>query len=216
MSNMFTNYNNIDPSYVPNNMHLVNKTVKSYTKLAPVALSKPYELYNAKNELEGYFWYHGESITLDFSIEGEITLENDALIYSNKGEYPTNLTEGYIGQKAYNTADYSCWECVAVEENDYMWVPNGTVKYDPDLTRSVYIDAKDYLKDKMVDFKIFDFRMNENYLKTIKGTESARFEISPDLSKKMLPGIYSCSLSVYNDEMNQKIFGNDSCKLLVK
>ena len=216
MSNMFTNYNNIDPSYIPNNMHLVSNKVKSYTKLDPIKLSKPYELYNAKNELEGYFWYHGENIILDFSIDGEITLENDALIYSNKGEYPTNLTEGYIGQKAYNTADYNCWECVAIEENDYMWVLNGTVKYDPDLTRSVYIDARDYLKDKMIDFKIFNFRHNEIYSKTISGDQPAKFEITKEISSKLLPGTYSCSLSVYNDDMNQCIFGKDNCTLLVK
>lgn len=216
MSNMFTNYNNISPSYVPNNMHIINTDIQSYTKLNPIDISKPYELYNAKNELEGYFWYHGESIVLDFAIDGEITVETDALVFNSKGEYPSETTKGYVGQVAYNTADYKAWKCSTIVDKRYIWTQEGEIGYNSALSRSIYIDASDYLRDKNIELKIFDFRYNQIYSKIIAGTEKALFEIDKELSTKMIPGIYYCSLEVYNDRVNQKIFGTDNCKLLVK
>ena len=80
---MFTNYQNLSEQYIPNNLSEHKYKVESYTKLCPVENSKPYELYNAKNELEGYFWYYGDSINLDFSITGEVILDDG----SASGEY---------------------------------------------------------------------------------------------------------------------------------
>lgn len=80
---MFTNYENLSDNYIPNNLAKHQCKPKSYTKLCPINTSKPYELYNAKNELEGYFWYQGDSINLDFTITGEIILDDGSL----SGEY---------------------------------------------------------------------------------------------------------------------------------
>ena len=76
MNNMFLNYENLSDSYIPNNLSSHKCRPESYTKLSPVDASKPYELYNAKGELEGYFWYYGDTINLDFTIDGEVTLED--------------------------------------------------------------------------------------------------------------------------------------------
>lgn len=46
-------------------------------KLAPLAPRKPYEDINAKGELTGYWWYQGETIDLEFNIEGEVFIENE-------------------------------------------------------------------------------------------------------------------------------------------
>lgn len=83
MIDMFTNYQHLSESYIPNNLSKSFKKPQSYTKLSPIDTSKPYELYNAKNELEGYFWYYGDSINLDFTITGEVILDDG----SPSGEY---------------------------------------------------------------------------------------------------------------------------------
>lgn len=83
MIDMFTNYENLSDSYIPNNLSANKIKPESYTKLCPITASKPYELYNAKNELEGYFWYYGDAINLDFSIEGEVTLDDGTYISAN-------------------------------------------------------------------------------------------------------------------------------------
>lgn len=80
---MFTNYQNLNPSYIPDNMSSIAKTPFSYTKLCTAEHTKPYELYNAKGELEGYYWYYKNTIILDFLIDGEV-LDIDG---NGTGEY---------------------------------------------------------------------------------------------------------------------------------
>lgn len=75
MIDMFSNYQNIPENYTPNNLHKEFKKPCSYTKLDSDKTTLPYELYNAKGELEGYFWYQGNTINLEFNIDGEIVDE---------------------------------------------------------------------------------------------------------------------------------------------
>ena len=77
---MFLNYQNIPNSYVPNNMKEYNNKPSSYTKLEGSYETLPYELYNAKGELEGYYWHYGSTINLDFSITGEVIQDDGTII----------------------------------------------------------------------------------------------------------------------------------------
>jgi hypothetical protein len=101
---MFTNYNSIPENYVPNNLVRSFPVGRSYTKLDPIQASKPYEEYDAKGELIGYFWRYGETLNLEFNIDGEITVEDDAIVLTSAGTTPDNAT-GKILQRAYNVID---------------------------------------------------------------------------------------------------------------
>lgn len=92
--NMFTNYEYIPDGYIPNNMHIQCDKPQSYTKLQPMDTAKPYELYSAKGELEGYFWHYGDCINLQFSIVGEITLDDgtDTGSYINAADFLKDKT----------------------------------------------------------------------------------------------------------------------------
>ena len=92
MIDMFTSYQNLSEYYIPNNLSKKLTSPKSYTKLDPNEKSKPYELYNAKGELEGYYWHEGDQLVLDFSIDGEVTVESSAIIFDAHGETPTEDT----------------------------------------------------------------------------------------------------------------------------
>lgn len=65
---MFDNYNrNCNPHshYPPYN--------GSTTILDPVRPNRPYEEYNALGELIGYYWHYGDSINIEYVVEGEVT-----------------------------------------------------------------------------------------------------------------------------------------------
>ena len=97
---MFLNYQDIAGNYQPpNNLIRSFPVGKSYTKLDPIQASKPYEEYNAKGELIGYFWHYGESLNLEFNIDGEITIEGDAIVLSVKGQTPPQIV-GHPKQRA--------------------------------------------------------------------------------------------------------------------
>ncbi len=161
MIDMFSNYQNLSDSYIPNNLSSNKCQPESYTKLNPCELTKPYELYDAKGELEGYYWYYGNSINLEFEIDGEVLDVNG----------------------------------------------NGTGEY---------VSAKDYLADKVATINIYDFRMNVIYSKSISASNNIIITIDPELSMRMVKGIYYCSLEVSNSKSHETIFDSTDCKFLVK
>lgn len=211
---MFLNYQDIANNYVPNNIINEFDTPRSYTKLNPMEKSKPYELYNAKNELEGYFWNQGDSLNLEFNIDGEITVESDAIILYAFGQTPFS-TKGKIGQRAYNIADLRSWTCVGVSTS-CVWVQDSEFTYPENGLKSIYLSAEDYLKNKNIVVRLYNFRFEQIHEKTFSGEPKIIFTITKELSETLKKGIYYCSLTCVSDETCQTIFGPEDCKLLVK
>ena len=212
---MFLNYHNISDNYKPNNLICTFPVVgKSYTKLDPVQASKPYEEYDSKGNLIGYFWHYGETLNLEFNIDGEITVEDGAMILTSKGSTPSPL-EGALMQRAYNIADKRSWTCTDIVDNTFVWTEDAEFTYD-ESGKSVYVTAADYMKDKQVDVTLYNFRMEPIHSETFDGNTKIIFPITTELSKKLVKGIYYCSLTVFNDSVNLPIFSSADCTLLVK
>lgn len=216
MVDMFTNYQNLAQDYIPNNLAAYHTKPCSYTKLDPQAASKPYELYDAKGNLEGYYWYEGNQIVLDFSIDGEITIESNALILSVANQVPSNRTEGRLGQQIYNIIDKRSWTCTAYAGLDFVWTENDEFIHPLDKGVPVFIDAADYLKDKSLRFNLYNFRMDVIHTISNSGTNKFKIFIDNDLAKKLVRGIYYCSLEVISKDGTETLFAPTDCKLLVK
>lgn len=213
---MFLNYQSIADNYTPNNLISAFPHRPEYSKLSPVNASKPYEEYNAKGELEGYFWRYGDTLNLEFNIDGEITIESDALIISGKGQSPTSATVGKVGQKYYNITDLKSYTCLANLYNAYLWKEDEEFTYPLNADKSVYISAEDYLKDKQVEVTLYNFRLEPICKKVFKGEPTIRFFIDKELSQLLVKGIYYCSVNVFNNQINMVVFEPTDCKLLVK
>lgn len=213
---MFLNYQNIAGNYTPNNITCSFPVGKSYTKLDPLQASKPYEEYNTKGELVGYFWRYGEALNLEFNIDGEITVESDAIIFEQPGAAPTSNTIGKLGQKAYNIFDLVSWTCRSTSKGNYSWIQDDEFTYNPDADHDVYIDANEYLKNKRVSFDIYNFRLEPVFHRVFDGTSKIIVNITPEISKTLKKGIYYCSLTVFNSDVNMKIFDTSDCTLMVK
>lgn len=214
---MFSNYDNITPNYIPNNIKCSFPVVKSYTKLDPVQASKPYEEYNTKGELVGYFWRYGETLNLEFNIEGEITVESDAIIFACSGDEPTLETKGKLNQRAYNIADLRSWTCVnIVDELHYVWEEDQEFTYDESSDTKIYISAKDFLQDKNIKIALYNFRHELIHEEVVDGTPKVIFSIDTELSKQLKRGLYYCSLTVFNSCVTLPIFNSTDCTLLVK
>lgn len=211
---MFLNYDNIAKNYVPNNLMCSFPVGKSYTKLNPVNSSKPYEEYDFKGDLVGYFWRYGETLNLEFNIDGEITVEDDAIVLTSAGLVPSD-SEGNINQRAYNTIDKRSWTCSNINNDKREWAEDDVFTY-PEFGNSVYFTAEEYLKDKKVDVTLYNFRMEPIHTEIFSGASKIIFKIDSELSKKLTKGIYYCSLTVINDSICLPIFNSSDCKLLVK
>ena len=213
---MFLNYHNIADNYVPNNLVCSFPVGKSYTKLAPVQASKPYEEYNKKGELIGYFWRYGETLNLEFNIEGEITVESDAIVYVEEGDGPDISTVAYLNQRAYNIEDFRSWTCTKIVEDNYIWEEDSEFVYDENAGYKVYVSADDFLSDKNIQVTIYNFRMEPIHTEIFEGTTQVILPITTELSEKMRRGVYYCELVVFNSDLKMKIFDSHDCVLSVK
>ena len=79
---MFDSYETLNNNYVPQNKKPIPPCSPQNSVLEPLRPRKPYEEINAKGELVGYYWYYGDTVNLDFTIEGEVTVEGDYIISS--------------------------------------------------------------------------------------------------------------------------------------
>lgn len=213
---MFLNYQNIAKNYVPNNLINAFPSMMNGSKLDPLDASKPFEEYNAKGELTGYFWRQGETLNLEFNIDGEITLEADAILLTAHGQAPTTQTMGKVGQKAYNIVDLKSWKCVAVSAMQFIWQEDIEFTYPLNSDRSVYISAADYLKDKEVEVTLYNFRLEPICKKVFAARPTIVFSIDRELSAVLPKGIYHCSVTVFNKDVCYTVFDANDCDLLVK
>lgn len=215
--NMFTNYQDLSNMYIPNNLSKAFPTYDAPSKLNPVGASKPYEEYNVKGELEGYFWRYGESINLEFDLDGEIAVESNSVVFYTHGQTPiTEMSVADVGTKAYNVADLISWECVAIHQNGCEWRRDDTFTYNAGADKTIYISASDYLKDKKIRIRMYNFRLETVHEVVLPGTPKAILTIDGELSPKFNKGIYYCSVEVIGKGTHQTVFAPQDCKLLVK
>lgn len=213
---MFTNYgtHNI---VKPNNVSCRFPTDIHSSKLNPVAAGKPYEEYNTKNELIGYFWRQGETLNLEFLIDGEITIEHDAIVVDVRGSSPTVNTVGHIGQKFYNIAELTSWTCTSVVDNTrYVWTMDTEFTYPEGGLQHVYFSAKQYLEGRNAEITIYNFRMEPIYTAILPAQPVVILPIDKELSSKLVRGIYYCSLKITDSSTCFTIFDVNDCILNVK
>jgi len=213
---MFLNYHDIADNYTPNNLIKAFPQKLNDCKLDPVDASKPYEDYNVKGELIGYFWRYGETLNLEFNIDGEVTVESDAILYKASGQKPTTSTKGRVGQKLYNIIDLISWTCVSNIRREYVWQQDAEFTYPLNGDKSVYVTAADYLADKQVEVTLYNFRMEPLCKKIYAGSPQIIFSIDRELSCSLPRGIYYCSVKVFNDETMFTIFDVTDGSLTVK
>lgn len=224
---MFTNYQEaLVKAYQPNNLSVSFPSPLINSSLNPQSASKPYELYNAKDELVGYCWHHGETLNLDFEIEGGITVEPDALIHTAANEDPNRIQLiADVDTRLYNITDLTSWTCLGKIPDDkgvlrYVW------KQDPEFTypetkegvalKHMYMPTSKYLEDKIAVVTIYNFRMEPVHTWRLPAAKNVRCSIDTELSSKLVKGNYRCSVFIEGNGVNFMVFSPTECELLVK
>ena len=148
MQNMFTNYEDLSSVYVPNNekAELENNKV--------IDLSLPKKEYDNSGKFVGYSWNYGETLTIPYSVNKVIYVEEDALVYDISGVSPSISTIGTFGQKAYNTADRKSWVCKTLDSSKYIWEEQDEFTYPENGKKPISIKFIQDVSDKFIEFSI--------------------------------------------------------------
>lgn len=199
---IISNYENLNPNYSPNNMYK-----RQIFKREEYQHSLPYKVYDISGDFECYSWNYNDSLSISFNINPIITVEQDALIYTNADEAPDENTVGRFGQFAYNTYDLKCWICKTFDQNTNIWELQSEFTYPYNATGKpvvlcVYKDIEQYT-GKVI---FYSFRWEEVISFDIVGNDSVSIEITPDISKKLIKGIYYGAVELNNDNSSIKIY----------
>ena len=127
---MFTNYDNLPSSYIPNNICKKNPQIGNYPP------KKPYVIYNADGEAVGYEWKYGDTVVLNFKISGNVT-------YDAEGETHYEPISSYMarGEQEIIFRIFN-FRYEMIYEASPIFKPNGD---DVDVTVFIYDDLSDIL-----------------------------------------------------------------------
>ena len=205
MGSMFENYENLNSQYIPSNITKAPIKCQDNCACSPLIPNKPYEDYNARGQLVGYWWNYGDTINLDFNLSGYVTTDNAYI-----------TVQDFIRDKQINIQLYNFRHEEIVNElfdgNDFTNLVYNKVSVNP-LTQGIY-----YIYDNETG-KYQAVDLPEQYNKdTIyyEGVISVVFPINEQLSKALTPGTYYCSLNIIGEDLVSTVFYEDSCTLTVR
>jgi hypothetical protein len=196
MRDMFDSYSNLSDIYVPNNSE---KRLYEYINFNDSIIKKE---YNIKNDFIGYSWSYGTTLTIPYSLNKIIYVEEDALVFAVEGEEPTTETIGVKGQRAYNTYDIKSWTCETLDQTIYNWVEDKEFVYPINGTKEITLVTEKETLGKTVLFTIKNFRHEVVYSNEYPVTDTINLIIDEELSKKLLKGTYNCYIDLIEDDLS--------------
>lgn len=189
------------------NLNIYGNSCSELKYFSDVQLNEKYFNYDKYGNPNGYQWEHKETLTLKFDFHPYYLVENNSIIYTEPSQQPTVNTQGFIGQKAYNSVDLTTWMCVDILVDQFIWtefptftLPN--VGTNINYTKKMYVEnyPDQLIQDvTRVKFQIFTFRFQKLYEKQITyNGNQLQLYIDNDLSDKMVEGNYFLQICFVN------------------
>ena len=173
MPGMFDNYNN--PAPACNHMPMHRDCLKPKNDFNPNISSKPnkpYESYDEEGNIIGYWWYEGDTVTLDFDIDGEIIADQEVIEEVN-GQPSVSIKpvrvpiEDFIIDKQITFNMYN-FRGEIIFTQDYEGATN--VRFDIDLEKAALLTKGNYT----ISLSVWD---GETFNKTIYSKEDCTITI---------------------------------------
>lgn len=187
---MFTNYDNLSNTYIPDNV----SPNTEYALYKPTNL--PEILYNVKGNKVAHTWTLGDTFIWQVGLNETIKVELNSIIYHSTGDEPDAVTKGSIGQRAYNIVDMCSWQCVDYTDNEYVWKKDKNFTYP--LDGEVTLSLKPVIDGSLV-FELYNFR--REHLKTFTEFDGNKVlvNINTELNDELQQGIYYGIVKDIND-----------------
>ena len=190
---IFDNYENLNPDYIPD-----NSSEKPSDERRCLNEKLPRKTFNVKGNFVGYRWSYGDIFDLTFSVNKQIAVYSDSIVYDVSGAFPSTTTVGKISQQAYNIVDLKSWTCVGINEDVYIWVEDECVSYP--VNGDKYIDFVPNMKNKTLKVELYNFRWESIKTFTQTGQNEIVVSVDKDTSEELKPGVYYCLVKVQGDE----------------
>lgn len=194
MSQMFEQYDNLSSQYIPSNMNQHSCVPKINPFLETTGPKKPYEEVNAEGQVIGYWWGYGDTINLEFELSGNVTLDESYI-----------LARDFIKNKQIQICLYNFRheqiQTKLFDGNDYQYIVYKQAPYVNDKTHGLYYIYEDdsYKQVQLPD----QYDKNTKYYE--EENPKVIFTIDKTMSLDLVRGVYYCSVSIIDNELNNTI-----------
>ena len=194
---MFDTYDKLNPNYIPDNS---TDKVEQYKCIKN---ELPYKAYDIKGRFVGYKWNYNDRFVFPISVNNTICVDEDALIYINRGEGPDTYTIGtHEGQKAYNTIDSKSWTYCGESDSIYLWVEDDFIIYPVKGEKEITLSTD--MNERKIEVIIYNFRWNVVYKQVGDiGASTTYINIDNELNKVLIPGLYYMVINISGEDTSQ-------------
>ena len=190
---MFDNYTDLREDYIPNN---TTSTFPYARRIFQKVL--PIKEENIVGKFVGCSWNYGDTLELRFDINPKIMVERDAIVFETTGYAPTETTEGYLGQRAYNTEDIKSWVCKTLDKNEYVWEEDKEFTFPQHGEQEITLHLFD-LEGKTAQVTISNFRVEEMCSFDTQASDVISIFIDKETSLKLLKGVYYSTVKIFDN-----------------
>lgn len=205
--NIFDNYDNLKDQYIPSNMNRKPCPPKANPFLDPAIPKKPYCEYNAEGNIVGYWWPYGNTVNLEFELDGGVTTEGN---YIDVRDF---IKDKQLQIKLYNFR-HEVIDTKVYDGKDYQKFIE--VNHITDKTTGIF-----YIYDEETDsyniVKLPDaFEEGKKYYISNPDPVCVIYPIDENMSATLEKGTYYCSLSIIAKGLKETVFYEENCTLMVK
>ena len=209
MASIFDNYDNLKEQYIPSNMNNEPCPPKANPFLNPAVPKQPYCEYNAEGNVVGYWWPYGNTVNLEFDLDGYVTIDGSD-VYVDVRDF---IKDKQIKIQIYNFR-HEIIDTKLYDGKDYQSITYSRAPEVDKRTHGVYYTYnKETRTYSPVDLPE-DFEQEEKYYKA--DDIAIVYPIDADKSLTFEKGTYYCSLSIVSKEVNETVFFEENCTLMVK
>lgn len=199
MGSMFESYDNLSSDYIPDNSSSIHDK-----QLLQLSTEVPRKVYDIKNRFIGYACTAGDTFVLSITVNTTISIDEDSIIYTQKGEYPTETTTAsHIGQRAYNIVDCKSWVYFGKINSLYVWAEDDSLTYPSD--GNVKITLNRDMSNKNLQLDIFNFRWEHIHSFVVNNTPDIDLVLDKELSDKLPASVYYCVIKITDEDSSQTI-----------
>lgn len=142
----------------------------------------------------------GDTYQVFIPLNCYILINNNDIVYSQRGVAPKENTKAILWSRAYNIEELRSWQCIEIdssgEEDKFIWEEDKEFKYF-NGTIPVYL-PNSYYNDKVIKLTIYNFRYEQLYETELVAEKEVTFNVSEEINNECFnkKGSYFCKVTM--------------------
>lgn len=209
MASIFDSYDNLSNEYIPSNMNKPPKPPKANPYFDPAIPKLPYCDYNAEGDIVGYWWPYGNTVNLEFDLEGCLTVEGSQQFVSIRNFLQNKQLKVDIYNFRHEIIDTMLFD--GNQFQSYIKADNVTSE-----SKGIFYIYDEEKKEYIAVSLPSGYQEGQTYYIENPEPPFIIYPIDVDKSALFEKGTYYCSLAIIDKYLHDTILPQDLCTLTVR